>query len=348
VTEGKCSYCDRNGVDIVKAYPSESTHSICAECNARVVMLRPDQVLRGLKAGERYELTPHTQLCLLRALDFIHSRKCDIMAEEPLFDLPDLVDRTCERERAADYNRFRSLMRSAPADWMPIKVKQIVRIGYRLDPIIDFVRVDGVHRICAAAAWGVDAIPAYIVPPAYKPKATPVYQTLVFPDGLIPGQRPADRWRHMPDCLLGRDVLDLGCNSARGGIFHALCSPQAHYHGYDKDADAIEDGRACALAWDVQEHVHLAVADVSALTSFPRAFAVWLLSAAKVIPFDAVIRAVRESGAERFLLETHNLHDDPDSQRFLDLDWHWNFLGCSSHVENGPKCRRLFAGVPCP
>lgn len=342
---GRCDYCETDDVEIVRSFSSEKCSRICGDCMAQVVMMPPSRLV---------EHCCHTFASYQSQLARV---AWDMLAQpERILSSEDLPERRthenrmlCERDSAASRNRLRSLLTTSPSSWMPILVEPRVAPAWGEPIKLDMSYYDGVHRATLAALVGADAIPVWVRPTRFRvPTAHRVYQTLVLPDGTIDGERPPDRWRLFERTSFdGKRILDLASNAGMHGILACALSPDATYHGVDKDADAIEAGRAVAKAWDVGERVTLHVGDANGETvPWPKADTLLFLSCSKVVGFDSFMRAVIESGAEDVLVETHNMHDDPDSERILALPWRWRFLGCTAHSRGGPYVRRVFVGRP--
>ena len=338
-----CSYCNAEA-EIVKSFPSESTSAICGPCMSMVTMVSPsDMFAHGI---------PYDTRLVTVARNFLSEPRVTL---EPM---PLAEGEVAQRDMAyrhrdwtASRNRFRSLVQTPAKDWMPIKVRVKVSVVPGKAHERKVVEIDGIHRLCLAIACGVPEIPCFVVPSSYRvvpPDGRALsYQTLVLPDGIMSGERPADRWPLIPyQAVVGRSILDLACNNGVDGTMLCHFDCFARYVGLDRDEDAIRIGKDVATAWNVSDRAEHRVADVNEMATFPRADVVWMFSAAKVIRLEAFFRAVNLSGAESVIFESHNLHDDEASAQILALPWEWRWLGSTATVCGGPNVRRVWIGKP--
>lgn len=131
------------------------------------------------------------------------------------------------------------------------------------------------------------------------------YQTLVYPDGILPGVRTLEHWPHLRG-LMHRRILEVGCSSGMNGILTLVCGAKS-YHGYDSDEQALQLGQAVARAWGVD--AKLEKEDCGTFVTWPGADVVFLFSVTQRLSLNVLERAVRTSGARTVYLESHGLND---------------------------------------
>lgn len=337
-----CNYCGDVNSIILRSFPSESQSRICDACSHDVVMLPSDKL---------WSATTYQQCILARAMSFLADREITSLDVVKLPD-PDVTGvRGGLRDLTQTNNRFRSLMRSPPKNWMPIFVSpsphhhgqfSLVQYGHAFD----YSYYDGTHRAMLARACGVDKVPVYVKKPALRTKqqSSSPYQTLIYRDGIVAGQRPDDRWPLLRgEHLEGKKVLDLAANSGVDGILNCVVSSEASYIGFDVDEQAVQDGNAVAESWGVANRAKLVSMDLYKHNgSFPKADVIFFFSCSKVISLEILKRAIVESGARRLYFETHNFHDDQSSVAVLAEPWNWQWLGSTVTVTGDAPRRRLW------
>lgn len=343
----ECHYCGKEN-NIVKSFPSEGCSRICQVCLDQTRLIPLDKLLAPF-SKDMYRAWLWRE-CYL----FLSNPKSDLKIEfwDASYHLTPPEGRMySDRDKGASRNRWRSLLRANVKDWMPIKVEPKVNFEYGVTPHYDKTYFDGMHRATLAEALGEKEIRAWVRPSTFTvdefaaQTGRAPYQTLVLPDGFIPGERPSDRWELIPRIYACGTILDLACNVGMNGTMAAVLNRLAKYHGFDKDKNAVELGRRIAQTWNVSEIVHIECEDINTKQEWPKADIIWFFSCSKVIGFSALMTAAIKSGARLILLETHNMHDDPDSARILAQPWEWEYCGNTHVVTGGPATRRLFAGV---
>jgi hypothetical protein len=341
--DNDCQYCGSVSNRIVKSFPSESTSRICCSCIEHVKMVGIDNLCGDLVHSSYFSWL--SRECYL----FISDPKTNL-AEDALPVSTGVMRYFEKRDRLASRNRWRSLLRTPVAEWMPIKISPSMEVEYDKEPRINMCRFDGVHRVSLAKTIGAKSIPAWIPPADFSVEdfrtnaGRPPYQMLVLPSGFIKGERTCDRWALIPREFASGVILEPACNAGMHGILACHMNPLTQFYGFDKDKNSIELGRRVSEEWDVIERVHLEHADVNAKTGWPIADIIWILSSAKVVSFKTIMDMAIESKARLIVLETHNMHDDPDSDRLLAQPWGWHYIGNTTQVADGTFTRRLFVG----
>ena len=131
------------------------------------------------------------------------------------------------------------------------------------------------------------------------------YQTLVYPQGVLPGVRTLERWPHLKG-LARKRILEIGCSSGIDGILALVCGAKSYY-GYDNDDQALSLGREVAKAWGVE--AHLVKADVQTFVDWPSADVLFLFSVTQRFDRDLLTRAAKASEARVIYLEDHGPND---------------------------------------
>lgn len=325
----KCSYCGKDA-EISEHFHSESTSTLGKCCVSRIEWLKPEQFF----FGEFYQAN------LYRLAKELLAERALSLEPEPLPEEPGTA-----RDNAAHRNRFRSLLKAKPVDWMPIGVDpKSMHIGYGEDAYALMDYYDGTHRAMLARALGVPKIRAIIRMNLERKINQPKqYQTLIFKDSIYGGSRPDDRWKLLPRGYIeDRDILDLACNSGMNGIVNCVLSKYSTYCGFDKDKDAIDDGIEVAKSWGVSDRVKLSCVNLIGFKDWPKADVIFYFSCSKVVSPEILKEAIVASGARRVFLETHNIHDDPSSDAVLRWPLEWDYLGSTANVTDGLYGRRVF------